>query len=83
MDPFLFPDELDWHVQDGFCLTDLLGHYINTEELPCVLLVGIGPVVGEVLLPEGKDGFCVEGTHIDEVVVIGTDGREIGAEGAG
>ena len=30
MEPLLFPDELEGHVQDGFNLTDLLGHYINT-----------------------------------------------------
>ena len=83
MEPFLFPDELEGHVQDGFYLTDLLGHYINIGELPVVLSVGPGPVVGQVLLPEGQDGVCVEGTFIDEVVVIGTDGREVGAEGAG
>jgi hypothetical protein len=52
MEPFLFPDEFEGHVQDGFCLTDMLGHYINTGELPGVLSVGPGPVVGQVLLPE-------------------------------
>ena len=54
MEPFLFPDELEGYVQDGFCLPDLLGHYINTEELPGVLSVGHGHVVGQVLLPEGQ-----------------------------
>ena len=45
-------------MQGGFCLTDLLGHYINTDELPGVLSVGLGPVVGEVPLP---DTHCTHG----------------------
>ena len=54
MEPLLFPDELEGHVQDGFCLPDLLGHYINTGGLPGVLSGGHGSVVGQVPLPEGQ-----------------------------
>ena len=54
MEPLLFLDELEGHVQDGFYLTDLLGHYINTGGLPGVLSVGHGSVVGQALIPEGQ-----------------------------
>ena len=53
-----FPDELDWHVQDGFCLTDLLGHYINTGELPGVLSVGFGLVAGRFRFLKGRMVLC-------------------------
>ena len=39
--------------------------------------------VCQVPLPEGRYGVFVQGSLIDEVVVIGTDGREVGAESAG
>ena len=38
------------------------------------LSVSLGSVVGQISLPEGQDGFCIKGTLIDKVVVIGTDG---------
>ena len=52
-----FPDELEGHVQDGFYLTDLLGHYINTGELPGVLSVGPGHIVGRYCFLKGRMGF--------------------------
>jgi len=60
-----------------------LGHFINADKLPRVLLVGLGPVVGQIPLSGERYGVFVYSPLIDEVVVIGTDGREVGAEGAG
>ena len=51
-----------------------LGNFINADKLPGALLVGLGPVVCQVPLPEERDGVYVQDTFIDEVVIIGTDG---------
>ena len=36
-----------------------LGHFINADKLPGVLMVGLGPVVGQVPLPGERDGVFV------------------------
>ena len=61
-------------MQEVFCLPDQLCHFIYADELPCVLSVSLGPVIGQVPLTEWRYGIFVKGSLIDELVVIGADG---------